>query len=126
MKKYTFSKVEKLKSEKTIKQLFDGGKEVFKYPFKCVYRYEDTGEVALPKVAVVASKRNFKRAVDRNLIKRRMKEAYRLQAVDFKKNMTQPLSMCLIYIGKDIEPLPKMEKAMKQILGLIQPKTTTH
>jgi len=67
--KATFNKIEKLKSKKEIGLLFSEGKSITKYPIKLVYRktvFEDDIGV---KASVSVSKRHFKTAVDRNLIK---------------------------------------------------------
>lgn len=73
-----FPKSEKLKKEKVIKQLFSKGKSVYKYPFKLLWLPNAVAEEQTnPQVLVSVPKRAFKKAVDRNRIKRQIKEAYR-------------------------------------------------
>ena len=72
--KLTYNKHEKLKSQKTIEQLFLDGDSVSAYPLRLVYLKHGDSR----KVGVSVSKRNFKRAVDRIRIKRLLREAYRL------------------------------------------------
>ncbi|QHT68536.1 ribonuclease P protein component [Rhodocytophaga rosea] len=71
-------KHERLNSKKIIEELFQKGSSAFLYPFRIHYLpASQTEPVSYPQVLFSVSKRNFKRAVDRNLLKRRMKEAYR-------------------------------------------------
>jgi ribonuclease P protein component len=75
---FGFPKAERLKSRKQIDALFNGGKSVSVFPVRAVYQFSVQGEPGL-KVGVSASKRYFKKAVDRNRVKRLLREAYRLQ-----------------------------------------------
>ena len=67
---------------------------------------------------ISVSKRYFKHAVDRNLVKRRTREAYRLNKSILlqKKDSPLPASIAFVYIGKKIEDFAKIEKSMKSIL----------
>src|SRR5689334_5548279 len=77
-KRFGFPKAERLKSRKQIEALFAGGKSVSVFPVRAVYELLPAEEPGL-KVGVSASKRYFKKAVDRNRIKRLLRETYRLQ-----------------------------------------------
>ena len=70
--------IEKLKSKKLLDALFSSGKKINGFPIKLVYKPLDFEDDCLIKVGVSVPKRNFKKAVDRNRIKRLMREAYRL------------------------------------------------
>src|SRR5215203_264370 len=80
-KKAGFGKVEKLKSRKVIEELFARGKSVHVFPIRISYKFLQIApdEKTVIQVGVSVSKRNFKKAVDRNRIKRLLREAYRLQ-----------------------------------------------
>lgn len=115
-----FGKNQKLKSRKAIEQLFQVGESVFSYPIKCIYSKVESSEniPQPPKVAVVAPKRRVRKAVDRNTLKRRIREAYRLNNKDLLQSVSleSSLDIALIYVGKGIEPSEKIEKAVKYIL----------
>ena len=75
----TFSKEERLCSRKLIDLLFKNGSSFLLYPFRISYLFTDAPHSFPVQVVINVSKKRFKRAVDRNLIKRRSREAYRLQ-----------------------------------------------
>lgn len=72
------------------------------YPFKCVYRFTE-GDERLLRVVVSVGKRYNKRAVKRNIIKRRTKEAFRLTKKLFYDTEAQSVDLALIYVGKKEE-----------------------
>jgi ribonuclease P protein component len=77
MIRFTFKKEEKLTSEKWIQELFEKGSSFYISPLKVIYLPHPNQD--LPnQVLISVPARNFKRAVDRNRIKRQMREAYRL------------------------------------------------
>lgn len=114
--KHTFSKAERLKSRKQIDALFGSGKSFAQYPFRVFYRWES--QEGLPQAGVGASKRNFKRAVDRNRIKRLIREGYRLQKQVLYQSQAGPgLRVFILYTGKD---LPSFDQVLEKMGVILQ------
>jgi ribonuclease P protein component len=115
--RHAFNKTEVLRSKQQIKELFDHGSSFFLYPFKVFFA--QTPATSIPaKVLISVPKKIFKKAVDRNLIKRRIRESYRCN-----KNMINDdlpggtsLSLGLIYVGKLILPYEEINNKLKQAL----------
>lgn len=77
--RFTFKKEERLCSKKLIDQIFEGKKVIHLFPFSIYYQSAAT-DMAYPAQALFAvSKKNFKKASDRNKVKRLCKESYRKQ-----------------------------------------------
>jgi len=108
---HKFTKPERLKSRKLIQQLFGGkGNHITVFPIKAVWAYTDAAAPAAPvQFGVSVPARNFAKATARNLLKRRMREAYRLQKLllyEALQTAPQPTGVALmfIYIGKQEMP----------------------
>jgi ribonuclease P protein component len=98
---FTYPKNEKLKSKITIGLLFTEGKSVSKYPLRLVYKAGSFKESEKIKMGVSVSKKNFKKAVDRNYFKRVLRETYRLNKHLLIDNLDQPYSFMFFYQTKD-------------------------
>ncbi|HLV23836.1 MAG TPA: ribonuclease P protein component [Moheibacter sp.] len=110
--KLSFGKDKKLKSRKAIERLFLEGKQLRKFPLKAVYILNSNEET--PKVAVSVPKKLIKKAVDRNLLKRRIREAYRIN--QFKISSKTGLNVMFIYNTNQIQNYSEIEKAMLILL----------
>jgi len=126
MKEFTLKKEERLCSQKIIGELFASGESFLAYPLKVVFLKTDSSQAYPVQAAFTVSKRNFKQAVKRNLLKRRMREAYRLNKPAFQDELALKninLAMMFVYVGKDIAEYPAIEKGMKsafrKLLGKI-------
>jgi ribonuclease P protein component len=98
---FSYPKNEKLKSKTTIGLLFSEGKSVSKYPLRLVYLPESgIGEQKI-KIGVSVSKKNFKKAVDRNYFKRVLRETYRLNQHLLKDHLDQRYAIMFFYQTKD-------------------------
>lgn len=113
--KFTYSKKEKLKSKKLIDQLFSEGQSVSAFPLRLVYLQTAFDDDVIVKTGVSVSKRNFKMAVDRNRVKRLLREAYRLNKAVYFNNLTTQYAFMILYIGKDKPTLNEVEYSMKRL-----------
>jgi ribonuclease P protein component len=109
MTRFTFKKEEKLTSEKWIKELFEKGSSFYLSPLKVIYLPHPNQE--LPnQVLISVPARNFKRAVDRNRIKRQLREAYRLYKHQLEPN--HKWLIAYIYSAKEILPSAQIHQKM--------------
>ena len=101
---FKFPKSEKLHSKILIDKLFKEGESFFLHPFKVLYLVDTSGTAPNNQVLITASAKKFKRAVDRNLIKRRIRESYRLNKhlLQVEKPKKGFLLIAYIYVGKEI------------------------
>ena len=113
----SYSKKEKLKSKKQIDQLFSKGQSISEFPLRMVYLSCKHSDDEIIKTAVSVSKRNFKKAVDRNRIKRLLREAYRLNKGSIFNNITTQYALMILYIGSDEPSFHQIDSAMKKLLN---------
>lgn len=125
--KLTLGKNERLKSRKLIEQLFSEGNKFSVTPFRIFYLYKEDRKMLL-QFGVGVSSRNFKKAVDRNRIKRMTKEAYRLQKLTLQnvlKEKNSELNLFVIYTGNEIpaytEVYAKMNRVLEKLNSIINP-----
>lgn len=111
-----FRKQERLSSEIVIGKLFKSNDTLFTFPFKIFYLIAPEQSV-VDQVVISVSKRSFKRAVDRNLLKRRIREAYRLNKCLLYKDSESPFfNFAIVYVAKKILPFQEIDSKLKLIL----------
>jgi ribonuclease P protein component len=109
----TFKKEERLCSKKSIDFLFANGKSFYLNPFKIKWTYQDFNTNYPIQILIVVPKRYFKKAHDRNKIKRQIREAYRKNKsilYDFLKIKEKKITLAIIYTEKDISPYNLIEE----------------
>jgi ribonuclease P protein component len=115
---FSYNKFEKLKSRKQIELLFAQGKSISSFPVKVFYLpVENTPEHPV-QVGVGVSARNFKKAVDRNTIKRRMREAYRLHKLPLHEHLIAKQKSVAVFILWIDKQLPTTE-ALKDLMPTV-------
>ena len=115
-----FRKSERLCRKKFIEELFKSGKSLYSFPFRLVW-VSVTEKISQPaQLAISVQKRLFKRAVQRNLIKRRIREAYRKNKSELYLKLESSntnIVFMLIYTGSSILSYQEIEKKIIVVLG---------
>jgi ribonuclease P protein component len=118
VKRFGFGRKEKLKSRKKIEELFLAGKNFSAFPLRVTYQFEPEEETVI-QVGVTAGKKYFKKAVDRNRIKRLTRESYRLQKNDLVEVLKQKGLkgfLFFMYTDKTIASFSVIKEAMNKCL----------
>lgn len=121
-KQFTLGKNERLKSRKQIEHLFNEGQRFSISTFRIFYSFQND-PVSFNQslqAGFGASSRNFKTAVDRNRIKRLIKEAWRLQKNELGnllKEQNRKLDVFLIYTGKELPAYDEVYTSIKKIIA---------
>jgi len=136
-KQFTLGKEERLKSRKQIEQLFDKGKSFVVAPFRIYFIVNSEspiqkGESRL-KFGTGVSAKNFKKAVDRNRIKRLTREAWRLQKNEIREKTSETqkqLNVFFIYTGKELPDFTTVKEkvaiALKKLADKIDENISSH
>jgi ribonuclease P protein component len=119
---YSYNKTEKLKSRKTLNTLFTGGKSFSVFPIKVFYLLPETNEIMV-QAGVGVSAKNFRKAVDRNRIKRLLRECYRLNKLSLHAVLEQKqkgMAVFFLYIGKEMPGYAMLNEKMQTALTKLE------
>lgn len=133
-KQFTLGKNERLKSRKQIEQLFSEGKRFTVNPFRVFFIISDfSASTNLLQFGVGAGAKNFKKAVDRNRIKRLTREAWRLQNYELKEKLiatNRQLNVFFIYTGNELSEFTtvkdKVAVALKKLCDKIDENNSSN
>ncbi len=137
--RYTLGKKERLKKRKYIEELFNSGESFSIYPLRIYFSLKHDSDIddgtpgwseriqePILQFGVGASKKNFKKAVDRNRIKRLIREAYRLQNLGLSAAVHQKKEWCLklfiLYTGKEMPNYELIEQKVEEALHRLEKK----
>ena len=127
-KPFSLSKLERLKSKKDIYTLFLTGKAFFVFPFKIYFLLKDADGTEYPsKFGASVPKKIFKHAVDRNRLKRLMREIFRTNKLELNELLVaqqKRMDIMMVYTHKEIllfhELMPAVELSIKKLKHSIQ------
>ena len=111
-----FPKKERLSSKKLWETVFNGGSRLKAYPVVLQYRRVPLPENVPVQAGFAVPKKSFKKAVDRNRIKRLMREAYRLEKPGLFNNIEGSYAFVFLYLGKEMPDYPDISRAVKTLL----------
>ncbi|MDE3144051.1 MAG: ribonuclease P protein component [Bacteroidota bacterium] len=118
-KLFSYQSKEKLKSRKLMDQLFTAGKSVSVFPVKAMFNEIDAAIDFPVKAGVGVSIRNFKKAVDRNRIKRLLREAYRLNKqplLDFATANNKKIAVFFLFVDKTLPDFEMLQNKMPVLI----------
>lgn len=121
----TFKKPERISFQKEMDRLFKQGSAFISYPVRVVYLEQKPFSGATVSILISVPKRKFKRAVQRNRMKRLIREAYRLNKIALIQHCQEKESGLLIaflFIGNECCQWKEMEVAMQKALGSLMGK----
>ena len=115
-----FTKSERLSRKSVVERLYAEGRSVAAFPLRAVYLplEPEEGEPSA-SVLVSVSKKRFRHAVDRNLVKRRLREAYRLNKHPFVEALQQKecrMAVAILYLDKHHHSFSHLQARLKKLL----------
>ena len=122
-KRFGFPKREHLKSKSAIDNLYANGSSVTAFPLRAVF-LSSSAEPGTPTAVILISvaKRRFRHAVDRNLMKRRIREAYRLNTqpfIDEMQKRSKQIAVAILYIDNRHSSTQFLQRKMQKLLSSI-------
>lgn len=122
----TFPFSEKLKSKILIDKLFTEGNNLKQFPLKLIYLPINNPEITTCKTGVSVPKRNFKKAVDRNYLKRLMREAFRKNKYLVESNFKQNYALMFIYTSRKKHEYQEISDCIVQLLNKLIEREAAH
>lgn len=114
---FTLGKKERIKHLSAIRVLFDGGKSIVAFPVRAIYhirKHEENQPVA--SILVSVPKRHFKHAVDRNRVKRQLREAFRLNKQMLSLPEKTHADIAFVWLDDKHYDTRQVEKRVRKLL----------
>ena len=124
-KLFTYQKKDKLKSRKQTQNLFSTGKAINVFPIKLIYTIEVIDTEGMLQAGVGAPTRTFRKAVQRNRVKRLLREAYRLEKPNFLSQFTlggKRINLFFLYGNAEVLPQLEIQNKVRNALALLVQK----
>ena len=123
----TFTKAERLCSKAVIDEVFEKGRSISVPLFRLLWLPAVQPQPFPLQIVITVPKRSFRRAADRNLLKRRIREAYRKSKGNvYEKLGAQRYSLMLIYTGKAIADYAEIEERIRKLLERLTTEAESH
>ena len=125
MKPFSYNKKEKLKSRTQLEAIFTSCKSITVFPVKMFFLETDATQTENIKTGVGVSARHFKKAVQRNRIKRLLREAYRLEKKPLHQQLSQQqkhIAVFFLYIDKEMPAFEVIREKVRDGIAKLQAK----
>ena len=125
MKRNTFPLKEHLKSKSVIDNLYANGTSVTAFPLRAVFIEQPETQEPVAAILINVAKRRFRHAVDRNLLKRRIREAYRTgkhQFIETLESNGKKMAVAIMYIDSKPSSTEYIKRKMDKLLNAILTK----
>ena len=122
---FTYQKKDKLKSRKQTQNLFSNGKAIGVFPIKLIYTVETVDTEGVLQTGVGAPTRTFRKAVQRNRVKRLLREAYRLEKPNFLSQFSlegKRINLFFLYGNAEVLTQAEMQNKVRSALALLAQK----
>lgn len=122
---FTYQKKDKLKSRKQTQYLFSNGKSIGVFPIKLIYTVETVDTEGLLQTGVGAPTRTFRKAVQRNRVKRLLREAYRLEKPTFLELFSlehKRINLFFLYGNAEVLTQVEIQSKVRSALVLLAQK----
>jgi ribonuclease P protein component len=123
--RYTFKKEERISAQKEIDLLFDKGNSFISFPLRIIYLEKKPFSGVEISVLISVPKKRFKRAVQRNRIKRLIRESYRLNKsllLDHLQGKDTGMLIAFLFVGKELSEFKEIETAVVKALTALKEK----
>jgi ribonuclease P protein component len=122
---FSFSKIERLCSKKSIDNLFANGESKTQFPIKLIYKLSEFESPYPVRAMFVVPKKKHKRANQRNVLKRRMREIYRLNKHELYQTLTtKKVDVMFVYLSNEACDYEVIKSKMIFLLNQLKEKAT--